>query len=137
MPYGFTTVGYWMFAGLANSGDLCIYCAPLSRRRYAWAVIGHELIEAAYCWLRGITTGECDQWDAACEERLRAGALPLEVEPGDIRECPYYWGHQAGCWWERLVIFVTLASWSSYIAECLSIMEEQQKRPRISQKTLP
>lgn len=137
MPHNFTTIGYWAFDGLMNSGTLQIYCCPLSRKRYRWAVIGHELIEAIYCWLFRITTETCDRWDAEFEKRYDSGESAVEIEPGDDPECPYHWGHFLGCCWERLFIALTIAGWRDYVEECEGLYHAMNERPTLSQKTLP
>lgn len=137
MPHGFTTVGYWEFAGLMNSGALQVYCAPLSKKRYRVAVIGHELVEAFYCWWFNITTEECDKWDAKFERKYAEGLAAVEVEPGDDPMCPYHRGHWLGCIWERLAIWCSFAGWSQYVSECESIYHGMKNEPTKSRKTLP
>lgn len=137
MPHGFTTVGYWAFDGLLNSGTLHLYCFPMSKRRYLYAVVGHELYESIYCWLFNITTEECDRWDAEFEKRYQSGTAAVEVEPGDDPACPYYWGHFLGCIWERLFIALTFAGWGKYMDECNRIYHEMESKPTVTCKTLP
>lgn len=133
----FTTVGYWAFDGLCNTGTLQIYCWPLSKKRYRVAVIGHELIEAFYCWCFHITTEECDRWDSKFEQWYKDGRASIEQEPGDAPDCPYHRGHWLGCLWERVCITLTFAGWREYVAECNSIYHKMNSQPRVSSKTIP
>lgn len=137
LPVHFTTVGYWKFDGLCNTGTLQIYCVPLAQKRWVAAVVGHELIESLYCWWFKITTEQCDRWDSEFEKRYRGGTSPVEMEPGDDPQCPYHWGHLLGCVWERLCIALTFAGWKDYTAACDLIYHEMESNPTMSQKTLP
>lgn len=121
-PHGYTTVGWWGFTGPANTGTLVIEIAELPDRRFYWAVLGHELIEAAWCWVCGITTQECDRWDTWFEGEYEAGRISKAVEAGDDRRCPYYVGHQFGIVWEYLCIYGTFASWTGYGNACNRLM---------------
>ncbi len=118
-----TTVGYWFFHGKNNRGPLEIQCLALGSKRFDMAVLGHELIEALWCKLRGITTEECDAFDEQCEREFAAGTRDPMIEPGfDHEHCPYYLGHGMGSWWERLYITVTLANWQEYDRACNRVM---------------
>lgn len=121
-PGGFTTVGYWRWSEPQNKGTLIIEVARFSDWRYSLAVWGHELIEALYCKLRGITTEECDNFDALYEEGYADGSIAKEKEAGDDRRCPYHWGHMAGVCWEYICIYGTLASWRGYAKDCYRVM---------------
>lgn len=137
IPVPFTTVGYWAFDGMLNKGTLHIYCLPMAKLRFIAAVVGHELIEALYCRLCGITTEECDRWDSEFEQRYSSGTLPVDIEPGDDPKCPYHRGHWLGCVWERVWIALTLAGWEAYTSECDRLYHEMQSQPKTSHKTLP
>lgn len=122
-----TTVGYWAFmpgkpGDFAQPGWLDIEVLHLSDIRFHWAVVGHELIEAFYCRLFGISTEVCDQWDEHFEWLYSQGKVPKSVEAGDVRGCPYFVGHLLGKAWEHLCIRLTFASWERYLAECDRLM---------------
>lgn len=121
-PQGWTTVGWWGWSEPNNHGTLTIQVSRMKSRRYMAAVMGHEILEAAYCKLFKITTEECDRWDQWVESEYASGSIPKTVEAGDIRACPYFWGHQLGIIWEYLCIYGTFASMRCYEAECNRIM---------------
>src|SRR5712692_5900044 len=103
----FSTVGYWFIEGdlltIQISNEICW--------QYKAAVLAHELIEVLLCILNGITTVECDNFDALFEKKYELGLVPKSVEPGFDRHCPYRKGHIWGCRLERFVIFLLKESW--------------------------
>ncbi len=117
-----TTVGFWAWTKTGNKGTLIIQCAAMQLWRHELAVFGHECIEAIYCWLLGITTEQCDAWDAYYEREYDSGRISKEIEAGDDPRCPYHWGHMAGVVWEYLCIYATFGSWKKYSDECNHIM---------------
>jgi hypothetical protein len=119
---GGTTGGYWAWSKPRNRGELHVYCVPLPKRRYLAAVIGHELVEAAYCKIRGIETATCDIWDTAFEKRYESGEYPYSFDAGSHPGCPYYWGHKLGIAAEYLIIYSTFAGWSGYERACNEAM---------------
>jgi hypothetical protein len=121
-PRGFITVGYWSWSKPKNRGDLIIEVIKMSSWRFEGAVWGHEIIEAIYCWLFGITTEKCDEFDIMYEEKYESGEISPDKEPGCDRNCPYHIGHMAGIVWEWLFIHLTFASWKRYNQECNKIM---------------
>ena len=121
-PHGYTTVGYWMFDQPNNKGTLHLEVAKLPDWRYSLAVIGHEFIEAVFCWLFNRTTEECDVFDDRCEREMESGARDPYKEPGFDSESPYYGGHVMGSWWEWFVIHLTFASWTRYNQACNEAM---------------
>jgi hypothetical protein len=118
----YTTVGYWIFTEPNNTGELIIEVSKMTDWRFEWAVIGHELIEAMFCWLFGITTEECDKFDGRCEREFASGDRCKSIEPGFDKECPYRIGHILGAAWEYAWIHLSLASWSEYDEECNRLM---------------
>lgn len=121
-PNAGTTVGYWAWDQPNNKGVLHIYSKPLKKKRWLAAVIGHELIEAAWCKMRGITTEQCDEFDLWMEGEYERGAYPYSFEGGFHPNAPYRWGHILGCGWEYLVIYGTFASWRRYSENCNRVM---------------
>lgn len=96
--------------------------AKLPDRRFSLAVIGHELIEALYCKLRGITTEQCDAFDDWMETQYKLGAISVTFEGGFHKNCPYRVGHIMGAIWENIVIYGTFASMDKYEAACNKVM---------------
>lgn len=122
MPHGLTTVGYWWFDQPWNGGTLHLESAKMRQKRFEIAVFGHELIEALYCRLRGITTEQCDIFDNECEWELIRGTRDKHKEPGFDKKCPYRWGHILGAAWEYAWIYGTFGSWKKYEQNCNQIM---------------
>lgn len=122
-PGGYTTVGYWRFTQPENKGELHIEVAKLPDRRFWIAVAGHELIEALWCKLRGITTETCDAFDDWAEGQYQLGNWPKTFEAGFYKTCPYKVGHVMGSYWERIIITLTGASWQTYDRACNDVMK--------------
>ncbi len=114
----FTTLGYWSWDSPHNRGTLTIEVSKMGDWRHEMAVWGHEIIESFYCKLMGITTEECDEFDAVFEMKYVTGEVSPLVEAGDQAECPYHTGHFLGCLWERFFICISLCNWKSYVVEC-------------------
>jgi len=114
----FTTIGHWYVVDdvlvIQISKEICFANKV--------AVIFHELIEAAMCISRGITTEECDAFDEMFEKEYDAGIWPRSVEAGFDMRCPYRRGHIWGSRFERIVIFLLGASWRECNAECDKLM---------------
>ena len=117
-----TTVGYWAWSRPLNHGDLTIYCTKMSKKRFMWAVFGHECLESLYCWIKGITTEMCDKYDQWCEEEYKAGRAEYVEEMAFRKNCPYRWGHVGGTIIEYIIIYGLFASWSEYEKECYCLM---------------
>ena len=111
---GGVTVGYWRWTRKFNCGDLHIHYIKMKSWRFNLAVIGHELIEAFYCWIFMITTEECDAWDIAHSENTEDHAFD--------KECPYYWGHRFGTIFEYIFIYGSFGNWTKYDQECNKVM---------------
>lgn len=122
-----TTCGYWSWDQPQNKGTLHIYCVPLPKRRFLAAVIGHELIESAWCKLWGITTEVCDRFDIWMEHEYELGHYPYTFEGGFHKACPYRRGHQMGCVMERIIIHFSFASWRDYSRCCNKAMNIAQE----------
>lgn len=113
-----TTIGYWSVRNdvltIQISQELC------------WenkiVVLFHELIEAAMCINKGITTEECDAFDDLFEQEYTEGKWPKSVEAGFDPRCPYRKGHIWGTRFERLVIFLLGANRKELDAECNKLM---------------
>lgn len=118
----FLTVGYWFWSQPKNRGTLTIQVSKMKDWRHEAAVWGHEVLEAIYCKVFGVTTEVADRFDAFYEQEYEAGRIPKTTEPGDDRRCPYFYGHQLGCIWERVCITLTFANWARYCEECNEIM---------------
>jgi hypothetical protein len=121
-PEAGTTCGFWRWDQSRNKGTLHIYCVPLSKRRYRWAVLGHEIIEAVYCKLFRVTTEEADRWDIAFERSYEVGEFPYSFEAGDHPDCPYFFGHRLGVAWEYFCVYCTFADWADYERDCCAAM---------------
>lgn len=121
-PSGFTTLGYWFWTAPHNTGQLVIQVMQMSDWRFMFAVWGHEIIEALWCWLFIITTEECDAFDQMYEDGYKTGKYQLSQEPGHDPKCPYHTGHMMGVAWEHICIRLLFASWSAYLAECDRLM---------------
>jgi hypothetical protein len=124
-PIHTTTVGYWA----EGSEGLAVYLFALSDWRFTLAVLFHEIIEWAITKAAGITTVECDIFDEAWEDDCDSGVRSLADEPGDDPACPYHRGHMWGSQFERLVIFLSGASWSEYLDECGRICSCEYNEP--------
>lgn len=122
-PLGFTTCGYWRFTEPHNKGTLEIYVARMKSRRHFLAVLGHECIEVAYCWLFGVTTEAADEFDKVYERGYAMGAIPMDWEPGHNAHCCYHWGHMLGVLWEHIWIYGTFGNFRAYCQECDEIMQ--------------
>ena len=125
-PMGYTTVGFWRFEKPNNQGPLHLYVARLPDRRFFLSVLGHEFIEVMYCWMRGITTEQCDKFDDWMELEYSSGRIPKTFEGGFHKDCPYRIGHVMGSWWEWAFIHGTFASWKSYDKACNIVMKIQE-----------
>ncbi len=122
-PHGYLTVGYWMFEDRVNNkGVLTIEVAKLPDWRMGLAVIGHELLEALYCKVRGISTIACDDFDDWAETQYAQNIWPKTFEAGFFESCPYRIGHVIGSYWERFIITVTFANWRLYDQACNRVM---------------
>lgn len=118
----FTTIGDWW-----EDGDVLeVRISAELDWRYQFAVLFHELIEFGICKVAGITTVECDAFDALFEREYEFGKWPRSVEAGFDKRCPYRRGHVWGSRFERLVIFLLGASWSGYIDACDKLMGVSQ-----------
>jgi len=60
----FTTIGYWF----VENDTLNIWISEELSWENRVLVLFHELIESAYCIRKGITTEECDEFDALFEK---------------------------------------------------------------------
>lgn len=121
----FTTIGYWFMTDMEDAGGETLHI-QISRElewKYRIAVLFHELIEVTICMASGITTEECDRFDAMFEYEYSIGRWPKSVEAGFDKRCPYRKGHIWGTRFERLVIFLLKASWRDYNTACLDLME--------------
>ena len=113
----FTTIGDWW-----EEGDSLQVRITEMDWRYQFAVLFHELIEFSMCKARGITTAECDSFDALFETEYESGKWPKSVEAGFDSRCPYRKGHIWGSRLERIVIFLLGASWNDYLKTCDNLM---------------
>ena len=117
----FTTIGHWYVI----DDTVHIEISREIEWKYKFAVLFHELIEVGMCLAAGITTEECDKFDALFEFEYSMGLWPKSVEAGFDKRCPYRKGHIWGSRFERVVIFLLGASWRDYNAACLELMEGQ------------
>jgi hypothetical protein len=117
-----TSIGYWHWTKPGNKGELIIEVSQMKSRRHVWAVVGHELIEAFYCWVFHKTTEQCDLFDDWMDREYETGKYPLTYEGGFHPQCPYRWGHWLGVIWEYVCIYGTFASFSKYEAECNKLL---------------
>ena len=115
----FTTIGHWA----VYDGHLRIYISEEICWQNKFAVLFHELIEVGMCLAKGITTEECDVFDALFEAEYDAGKWPRSVEAGFDPRCPYRAGHKWGSRFERVVIWLLGANWKKCNEECERLME--------------
>lgn len=80
------------------------------------AVALHELIELTLCRLAGISFGAIDAFDIQFERDARDGLHPLDAEPGDDPQSPYYAQHQFATALERLFVQEAGLDWNVYEA---------------------
>jgi len=114
----YTTIGYWA----VKNDTLVIKISEEICWENRISVLFHELIEAAYCIANGITTAECDEFDALFEREYEEGKWPKSVEAGFDKRCPYRKGHIWGCRFEWLVLFILGADKKKCDAECNKLM---------------
>ncbi|MFD1558368.1 hypothetical protein ACFSHT_22510 [Paraburkholderia silviterrae] len=114
----FTTIGHWF----VEDDTLTIQIS----REICWqnkvAVIFHELIEAAICIARNVTTEECDAFDELFEQEYDAGLWPRSVEAGFDKRCPYRLGHKWGTRFERFALWLMRANVKQCNEECDLLM---------------
>lgn len=91
----FTTIGYWS----ATDDEVVFTISELPNWRWMVSVLIHELIEWMWCEAHGVTTEECDAFDAMYEEGYRNGTISIDKEAGYDKKCPYYKGH---VWGDRI-----------------------------------
>lgn len=118
----FTTIGYWF----VKDDLLTVQVSREISWRNKIATIFHELMEAGYCIARGITTEECDEFDAMFEKEYEDGRWPVEVEAGFDKRCPYRKGHIWGCRFEWIVMFLLRADKEAEDEECLALMKTKR-----------
>lgn len=126
IPYSqqiFSTGGYWKED---KEGNVELWISKVKDWRFIVALLFHELIEWAWCKIRGITTEMCDAFDAYYEGLYRQGVVSVDKDPGDDKRCPYYRGHWWGKIFERLVIFILRASWKEYCKAYDELYVEKQ-----------
>jgi len=114
----FTTIGHWF----VENDTLTIQISDEICWQNKIAVIFHELIEAGICVSKGITTEECDAFDALFEHEYELGIWPKSVEAGFDKRCPYRKGHIWGSRLEKLVLFLIGANRKECDAECDKLM---------------
>ena len=119
LQHKFTTIGHWF----VENDTLTIQISEEVCWENRVAVLFHELIESAMCIAKGITTEECDAFDALFEREYEEGKWPKSVEAGFDPRCPYRKGHIWGTRFEKLVIFLLGASRKKLDAECNRLME--------------
>ncbi len=114
----FTTIGHWFVKNdvltIQISQEICWENKVLT--------LLHELIEAAICIRQGITTEQCDAFDALFEAEYALGIWPKSVEAGFDPRCPYGKGHVWGTRFERLACWAVGVSKKKLDAECNALM---------------
>lgn len=116
----FTTIGDWW---VDENGNLQVKISKMADWRYEIAVLFHELIEFFICKHLGITTEECDEFDAFYETQYEQGIIDRSKEAGFDKRCPYRKGHIWGARFERMIVFLLGASWKKYIKDCDDLMQ--------------
>lgn len=119
----FTTIGYWF----VQDGTLYIQVSNEISWQNKIATVFHELIEAGICISKGITTEECDAFDAQFEEEYKRKKWDINTEAGLDKRCPYRKGHIWGNRLEWLVMFLLGADKKIHDKECLMLMESNFK----------
>jgi hypothetical protein len=114
----FTTLGHWAY----DEWELNIWVSDEICWQNKVLVIAHELIEVAVCINEGITTEECDKFDALFESEYDAGIWTKDIEAGYDKRCPYRKGHIWGGRFERLVCWILGGDWKKLNAECNELM---------------
>jgi hypothetical protein len=114
----FTTIGHWF----EDEFGAHIQISQELKWEFRIAVLFHELIEYSMCREEGITTKECDDFDALFEIEYEQGVWLKSVEAGFDKRCPYRKGHVWGSRFERLVIWLLGVSWVEYTEACDKLM---------------
>ena len=117
----FTTLGDWWED---NRGRFTIAITDMGDWRYEFIVLMHELTEWGICQARGVSTKDCDNFDARWEEDIRAGFVSPEVEPGCAKRAPYHKGHMWGIRAERFFCWLLGVKWSEYCEECDRLLKQ-------------
>lgn len=95
--------------------------------RYHWLVFIHELIEAGYCYMRGIPWTEIDAFDMTYEDARKFGqkrapcGCKFQNEPGFDKHAPYHKGHKLADKCERLLAHALHVQWKEYNKEVESL----------------
>lgn len=117
----FTTLGDWYED---SRGQFTIAISDMNDWRYEFIVLMHELTEWGICQARGVSTKDCDDFDARWEEDIRAGLVSPEIEAGFNKNCPYRIGHTWGARIERLFCFLLRVPWKQYCSACDEMIAE-------------
>lgn len=86
----------------------------MTDQRYQWLVLIHEMVEYFLVKHAGISIQSIDEFDKKFEEKRKDRLVDMFEEPGDDREAPYYYQHQAATAVERLCALLLGVSWREY-----------------------
>lgn len=90
----------------------------LSKRRYEWLVLVHEIIECYLCALAGIPESFITDFDLKYEKTREFGD---HTEPGDCPTAPYFKQHQIATKIEKILAKLLFVNWSKYSKEVESL----------------
>lgn len=121
------TLGDWWFGdeqrNINQDGDLYITISQMPMWKYFWPILAHEIIEIAWCLTHGVTSQECEDYDAMWEDELNRGLHKPEEEAGFDKRSPYRGGHIWGARFERLVCWILGINWKKYCRDCEEIFQ--------------
>lgn len=115
----FLTIGHWYY----DNNELTILLAEMSDVRFSTSVLMHEVTEACWCIWKGVTTKECDDFDAYYEGLYLQHKIKLSKEAGYDWKCPYHWGHVFGDVVAFLFCIFTGIKPRKYNAEAKKLMD--------------
>lgn len=123
----YPTTGDWVTRG----EDIHVLVSDLSNWRMETLVGIHEAIEALLCRHAGVTQEQVDEFDTQFESarshytvrtrpghgtefKFLGGWIPINAEPGDHPDAPYYRQHQVATGIERILATLLDVDWSEY-----------------------
>jgi hypothetical protein len=110
----FTTQGDWK----EDDKELNIWITDMGDWKCEFGVFVHEIVEWAICKHMGVTSDECDAFDALFEKEYDEGKWDISVEAGYDPRCPYRKGHVWGDRVSRVMLWLIGVSWKEYGKVC-------------------
>jgi hypothetical protein len=109
----YNTVGDWQYSTNELGGlDLSIKVSEMKDFRYFLIVAVHELIESILCKWNGVKESQVDEWDIS---------HPYDIEPGEIKESPYYREHLVASIVENVLGHELDINWPDYEDELVRV----------------